>query len=450
MYCKYCGKENTGDAVFCSFCGKPLKDNAPSAGQKTYAPPVQDGYTGPVNMWGEPIDDLTREFHPVEDIPQPAEDISATRVAPAITDLSSTEATGEAPSEPEGEGAPQPGGFFSRFKNPKLVIGVIVATGVLLFVLMLTLVLTLVMPGSDPDATPPDQFLYTVEDDHVSIQAYIGKDKTVVIPSRIERTSVTTILANAFANRDLLSVTIPNSVTSIADTAFDGNPDLIIYGRKDSYAKLFAEKHNLTFALTGSATSRTETLTTGDNTTAASKTLPAQDEPETTTTTEEETTTTTRQTTTTAPEATHARTTAPPPATDPNASAASLLGESFKQVKVRLGSDYTAKVGGLSFPHHSFVEFAGLTGGSPSDTSTVSSVTITEGHITEDARIGHTMSQLKAMMPSSSDWTIQDNPGVGDQASFTMTYGGRTISVVLYFDGTGDSATCIQASVSAG
>ena len=31
-----------------------------------------------------------------------------------------------------------------------------------------------------------------------------------------------------------------------------------------------------------------------------------------------------------------------------------------------------------------------------------------------------------------------------------MTYGGRTISVVLYFDGTGDSATCIQASVSAG
>ena len=54
----------------------------------------------------------------------------------------------------------------------------------------------------------------------------------------------------AFANTALTEITIPDSVTSIDPTAFDGCKDLVIYCTSDSYAHEFAEANKITHVLT--------------------------------------------------------------------------------------------------------------------------------------------------------------------------------------------------------
>jgi hypothetical protein len=62
----------------------------------------------------------------------------------------------------------------------------------------------------------------------IEITGYKGNSRSVVIPSNIGRWPVTSIGKSAFTERDLLSVTIPNSVTYIGEWAFDRNPLLRI------------------------------------------------------------------------------------------------------------------------------------------------------------------------------------------------------------------------------
>lgn len=53
----------------------------------------------------------------------------------------------------------------------------------------------------------------------------------------------------AFAdNPSLIKISIPQSVESIADNAFDGSVNLIIHGVADSYVASWADEHNITFA----------------------------------------------------------------------------------------------------------------------------------------------------------------------------------------------------------
>jgi len=57
----------------------------------------------------------------------------------------------------------------------------------------------------------------------VAIVEYLGNNRTVRIPPRIRNLPVTHIGEGAFRERNLISVTIPNSVTSIGWAAFEGN-----------------------------------------------------------------------------------------------------------------------------------------------------------------------------------------------------------------------------------
>jgi hypothetical protein len=74
-------------------------------------------------------------------------------------------------------------------------------------------------------ATPvaaPAQFSYTVTNGTLTITGYIGTDANVVIPSTLHGLPVTSIRTSAFLGSGLTSIVIPNSVSSIGDSAFDG------------------------------------------------------------------------------------------------------------------------------------------------------------------------------------------------------------------------------------
>lgn len=108
-------------------------------------------------------------------------------------------------------------------------------------------------------------YKYKVENGCITITAYTGNSKTVIIPSTINGTKVTGIGEEAFKNctaerivisdtithidwfafrscRNLCEITIPASVISIAHGAFDMcRADLIIKCKESSYAEAYAK-----------------------------------------------------------------------------------------------------------------------------------------------------------------------------------------------------------------
>lgn len=73
----------------------------------------------------------------------------------------------------------------------------------------------------DEGATPLESFTYELKDGYAVITDFVGKEKDVVIPSRIGDTPVTQIGQYAFeASWDVQSVVIPESVTFIGEQAF--------------------------------------------------------------------------------------------------------------------------------------------------------------------------------------------------------------------------------------
>jgi len=78
-----------------------------------------------------------------------------------------------------------------------------------------------------PIVESPAAFFETQEGEGgLEITKYVGTAENVVIPKLIHGKQVTTISENAFRGANLISITIPNSVKSIKDTSFSGNPDL--------------------------------------------------------------------------------------------------------------------------------------------------------------------------------------------------------------------------------
>lgn len=69
--------------------------------------------------------------------------------------------------------------------------------------------------------TAIENFVFEETNGNISITQYIGSDKQVVIPERINNKAVTHIASASFLrNKDIVSVTLPNTVTSIGTYAF--------------------------------------------------------------------------------------------------------------------------------------------------------------------------------------------------------------------------------------
>jgi hypothetical protein len=84
-------------------------------------------------------------------------------------------------------------------------------------------VVALAVAGCAEKGDHANEFRWTWADEGggVAITEYVGKSQTVKIPAKIDGKKVTVI--EGFANKELNSVTIPKSVTTIGELAFSDN-----------------------------------------------------------------------------------------------------------------------------------------------------------------------------------------------------------------------------------
>jgi len=69
-------------------------------------------------------------------------------------------------------------------------------------------------------ANDKDDFNISLVDEGIKIDKYIGNDVEVIIPAMIDNLPVVELGDNAFSYKDLISVEIPDSVTTIGNNAF--------------------------------------------------------------------------------------------------------------------------------------------------------------------------------------------------------------------------------------
>jgi Leucine Rich Repeat (LRR) protein len=107
------------------------------------------------------------------------------------------------------------------------------------------------------------QFLFTTNNGTITITAYTGPGGAVTIPSTINGLPVTTIGGyysaqwwGAFESSSLTSVVIPNSVTSIGDSAFDDCESLTNLTIPNSVTSIGAGAFEWCFGLTRIASAR--------------------------------------------------------------------------------------------------------------------------------------------------------------------------------------------------
>lgn len=97
------------------------------------------------------------------------------------------------------------------------------------FIKLLTtlLILLTITPYINIDAKAADKtygdYKYSINGTTVTITNYVGKKSKIKIPASIGGKSVTTIGPGAFADKQLTSVVIPNSVIVIEGSAFSAN-----------------------------------------------------------------------------------------------------------------------------------------------------------------------------------------------------------------------------------
>ena len=127
-------------------------------------------------------------------------------------------------------------------------------------------------PTDSPEPTPPAAaFTYEIKNGTATLTAYTGEETEVTVPTEIDGYEVTALGDNLFKDTDVISVTLPASVTSIGwfafygcdslqtvtmgeavssigYAAFDGCPkSLTICGAAGSYAEKYAMSYGLQF-----------------------------------------------------------------------------------------------------------------------------------------------------------------------------------------------------------
>ncbi len=95
-----------------------------------------------------------------------------------------------------------------------------VLAGVLALIMLFGLMSVMSVSAASSGSTG-EGFVYSIENDEVTIERYTGKETHVLIPTKIDGYSVTTIGERAFANTEIIMVSIPGTVKTICDFAFE-------------------------------------------------------------------------------------------------------------------------------------------------------------------------------------------------------------------------------------
>ncbi|MBP3871858.1 MAG: leucine-rich repeat domain-containing protein [Faecalicoccus sp.] len=77
-----------------------------------------------------------------------------------------------------------------------------------------------------PQVIEEENYKYTVKDDHVVIDQYVGTDTDVVIPEILDEKPVTDINAIAFYDKEVESVVMPDTVQTIRNSSFANDSSL--------------------------------------------------------------------------------------------------------------------------------------------------------------------------------------------------------------------------------
>ena len=103
--------------------------------------------------------------------------------------------------------------------------------------------------GAIPDDPRSGDFMYVLNADGTAcITAYTGYDSDVVIPAEVDGRAVTGIAAGAFLfAKKATAITLPETVTSIADAAFEGCGPITFTVPRDSYAAQWCKENNLRY-----------------------------------------------------------------------------------------------------------------------------------------------------------------------------------------------------------
>lgn len=108
-----------------------------------------------------------------------------------------------------------------------------------------------IFTASDAEAQilSTEDFSYKIIGAEITIVSYIGKEEIVEIPEKIGEYPVKAIGENAFSGSTVKQLTLPESITSIHETAFASCTELVLYCYAGTYAEKYAIEKSIPYKL---------------------------------------------------------------------------------------------------------------------------------------------------------------------------------------------------------
>ena len=117
---------------------------------------------------------------------------------------------------------------------------------------MLAMTMLLGLMGAQAESDPLDDVYFEMTDEGVIINFFMGDCESFVIPQTLNGQPVVGLSDYSFAQKKVLGeLTVPETVKSIGDQAFQGSPNIRLVVSGGSYAEQYAIDHGIGYSLEG-------------------------------------------------------------------------------------------------------------------------------------------------------------------------------------------------------